>query len=380
MFTKIVLTLAALLGIVVGVGAVYTTAKKESPVSVPLLDPPQRPARIEQAIYGLGLVEAQRENIPIGTAVPGVVLEVFVDGRPGYDPPHKKVGDRVRKGEPMFRIDDRDLKAELKIRESSLRAAVAQLHRLEQMPRAEDLPPAVAAVDEARARLFDSEAAYNRDLNLFQKKMLAASDFDKDRYTMQAAKASLAKAQADLAKLKAGAWKEDIEVQRAAVEQAQSQIDSIKIMLERLIVRAPVDGQILQVNVRPGQIATLAWKEPMIVLREVMPAWANVKGRKDPRFPLEFVRIEPYVIPKKSLTGDNSERVDTRALQVLYALPDQPPAKVYVGQQMEVFLALGEDEKYLADTQPAVARPAVVELVPAVNPHGSTTTTADQPR
>ncbi|MGA2702115.1 MAG: hypothetical protein ABSH35_13595 [Isosphaeraceae bacterium] len=133
MFTKIVLPLVALLGIVVGVGAVYSTAKKEkeSPVSVPLLDPPQKPARIVQAIYGLGLVEAQRENIPIGTAVPGVVLEVFVDGRPGYDPPHKKVGDRVRKGEPMFRIDDRDLKAELKIRESSLRAAVAQLHRLD---------------------------------------------------------------------------------------------------------------------------------------------------------------------------------------------------------------------------------------------------------
>src|SRR5271165_4409412 len=207
MFTRIVLTLVALLGIVVGVGAVYTTAKKESPVSVPLLDPPQRPARIEQAIYGLGLVEAQRENIPIGTAVPGVVLEVFVDGRPGYDPPHKKVGDRVRKGEPMFRIDDRDLKAELKIRESSLRAAVAQLHRLEQMPRAEDLPPAIAAVDEARARLFDAEAAYNRDLNLFQKKMLAASDFDKDRYTMQAAKASLAKAQADLPSSRPGPGK-----------------------------------------------------------------------------------------------------------------------------------------------------------------------------
>jgi multidrug resistance efflux pump len=258
------------------------------------------------------------------------------------------VGDRVRWGEPMFRIDDRDLKADLKIRESSLRAAVAQLHRLEQMPRAEDVPPAIAAVDEARARLFDSEAAYNRDLNLFQKKMLAASEFDKDRYTMQAARASLAKAEADLARLRAGAWKEDIEVQRAAVEQAQSQIDSIKLMLERLIVRAPVDGQILQVNVRPGQIATLAWKEPMIVLGEVnrlhvrvdidendlyrfregMPAWANIKGRSEPRFPLEYVRIEPYVIPKKSLTGDNSERVDTRALQVLYALPDRPPAKV----------------------------------------------------
>jgi hypothetical protein len=47
---------------------------------------------------------------------------------------------------------------------------------------------------------------------------------------------------------------------------------------------------------------------------------------------------------------------------------------------MEVFLALGEDNKYLADTQTAVARPAALELVPAANPHGSTTTTADQPR
>src|SRR5271157_6490821 len=181
MFTKIVLPLVALLGIVVGVGAVYSTAKKESPVSVPLLDPPQKPARIVQAIYGLGLVEAQRENIPIGTTVPGVVLEVYVDGRPGYNPPHKRVGARVAKGEPLFRIDDRDLVAEKKVRESALVAAVTQLHRLEKMPRAEDVPPAVAAVDEARAHLFDSEAAYNRDMQLFAKKMLSASDFDKDR-------------------------------------------------------------------------------------------------------------------------------------------------------------------------------------------------------
>src|SRR5271166_6250223 len=374
MFTKYILPLIAVVGIAAGIGAVV--AKKETPVARPLVDPPLQPDRVAKPIYGSGLIEAQRENIPIGTTVPGVVLEVYVDGRPGYNPPHKRVGARVAKGEPLFRIDDR-----------ALVAAVTQLHRLEKMPRAEDVPPAVAAVDEARAHLFDSEAAYNRDMQLFAKKMLSASDFDKDRFTLQAARATLARAEADLAKLKAGAWKEDIDVQRAAVEQAKSQVDSINLLLERLIVRAPVDGEILQVNVRPGQIATLTWKEPMIVLGEVnrlhvrvdvdendlyrfqegMPAWANIKGRKDPRFPLEFVRIEPYVIPKKSLTGDNSERVDTRALQVLYALPDQPPAKVYVGQQMEVFLALGEGSKDLADTRPAVARPAGVGVVQATS-------------
>jgi multidrug resistance efflux pump len=213
--------------------------------------------------------------------------------------------------------------------------------------------------------LLDAEAAYNRDANLFHKKMVAAADFDKDRYGLQGARATLAKAEADLAKLRAGAWREDIDVQRAAVDQAESQLQNIKIMLDRLIVRAPVDGGILQVNVRPGQFAALAWKEPMIVLGEVnrlhirvdidendlyrfregVSAWANIKGRREPKFPLEFVRVEPYVIPKKSLTGDNTERVDTRALQVLYALPSQAPAKVYVGQQMEVFLSAVDQGK-----------------------------------
>ena len=365
MFTKLFLPLIALLGLVVGVGAVVAKSKTTGSGLHAASGPSAKAREAQGRDLRLRPGRAPAREYPDRHGGAGRVLEVYVDGRPGFDPPHKKVGDPVRKGEPLFRIDDRDLLSEMKVRESALLAAEAQLHRLEQMPRPEDLPPAIAAVEEARARLLDSEAAYNRDLNLFQKKMLAAADFDKDRYTMQAARATLAKAEADLAKLKAGAWKEDIDVQRAAVEQARSQVENIKIMLDRLVVRAPVDGEILQVNVRPGQFAALAWKEPMIVLGEVnrlhvrvdidendlyrfregVPAWANIKGQQKPRFPLEFVRIEPYVIPKKSLTGDNTERVDTRALQVLYALPDQPPAKVYVGQQMEVFLSLGDVEK-----------------------------------
>jgi hypothetical protein len=52
---------------------------------------------------------------------------------------------------------------------------------------------------------------------------------------------------------------------------------------------------------------------------------------------LTFVRVEPYVVPKRSLNGDNNERVDTRVLQVLYALPSSVQA-VYVGQQLDVFI------------------------------------------
>ena len=100
----------------------------------------------------------------------------------------------------------------------------------------------------------DAEAALARTERLFQRQMIAASDYDKDRYAFYAAKATYAKAKADLEKILAGSWKEDIEIARAAVQLAESQVESIKINLERLIVRAPMDGEVLQLNVPAGPV------------------------------------------------------------------------------------------------------------------------------
>jgi hypothetical protein len=69
-----------------------------------------------------------------------------------------------------------------------------------------------------------------------------------------------------------------------------------------------------------------------------MRAVAKLRGDPKQEFPLRFVRVEPYVIPKKALTGDNTERVDTRVLQVIYAI-DTRGTPLYVGQQLDVFLA-----------------------------------------
>src|SRR5213079_1836435 len=66
-------------------------------------------------------------------------------------------------------------------------------------------------------------------------------------------------------------------------------------------------------------------------------ATAVLRGHADKRFPLTFVRVEPYVIPKRSLTGENTERVDTRVLQVIYALKSKE-RQVYVGQQVDVYV------------------------------------------
>ena len=67
------------------------------------------------------------------------------------------------------------------------------------------------------------------------------------------------------------------------------------------------------------------------------PATATLRGDASIRSSLRFVRFEPLVVPKRALTGDSAERVDTRVLQVLYRI-ERSDSRFFVGQQMDVFI------------------------------------------
>ena len=138
----------------------------------------------------------------------------------------------------------------------------------------------------------------------------------------------------------------------------------ISIEIERATVRAPIDGQVLQVNVRAGERVTDQSQQALMVLGRLKPihvradidehdiaefhsdakAVLQLRGKDDHHYPLEFVRVEPYVVAKRWLTGDNTERVDTRVLQVIYALEDEN-ATAFVGQQVDVFIDAGSQPR-----------------------------------
>ncbi len=344
MLKKYLLPTLAIAGLIFGVYTVVR-ARRTPPPAETVVAPPSVP-RGFRAIAGAGLIEAKRENIPIGTLVAGVVTDVYV-----------KRGDMVKKGAALFRLDDRDLKAQLLVAEANLAAALAQYERLKVAPMQGDVPTAEAAVEEAKAHFLDAEVAYRRSETLFERNAVAAQDRDHDRYAFLANKATLARNEADLNRIKV-TWQKDKAVYAAAAEQARSQVESTQINLERLVVRALVDGEVLQVHVRPGQYAGLVWNEPLIVLGDIhelhvrvdideqdLPyfaqrslAIATLKGRPQVRFPLTYFDTEPYVIPKQSLTGSNTERVDTRVLQILYSLPKETAIPLYIGQQMDVYI------------------------------------------
>ena len=117
----------------------------------------------------------------------------------------------------------------------------------------------------------------------------------------------------------------------------------------------------LQVDVRPGEFVAQNAATELLILGNTRPLHVRVdideadiprlrpgsrvqgflRGWTDRSVALDFVRVEPYVVAKRWLTGDNTERVDTRALQVIYAVDDVDPA-MYVGEQVDVFIDSGD--------------------------------------
>jgi len=292
MIRKYVLPLLALVGVAIAVSTVLQ-GNQPTPAGQPVAQPAKAP--FASYIAGAGIVEASTENIAVGTPVSGIVTAIYV-----------RWGDQVKAGDPLFKIDDRDLRGQLL--------------------------PALAKVTEAEANLAMARSELKLAESVPDKRAISVEELTKRRLT--------------------------VGIDEAALAAAKAQVDQLKIEIERRTVRALVPGQILQIKTRLGQFAPAGVVNPPLMVlgsdtrlhvrvdidetdawrfRLDAPAVAFVRGNAELRTPLRFVRTEPYVVPKASLTGDTAERVDTRVLQVIYSF-NPAAVPVYVGQLMDGFI------------------------------------------
>jgi multidrug resistance efflux pump len=150
----------------------------------------------------------------------------------------------------------------------------------------------------------------------------------------------------------------DADISAAALTSAQASVEQVKIETARRTIVAPISGRILQIKIRPGEFAQNGVVDPPLMLLgddtrlhvrveidenlawrfdATAPATAFVRGNPESSVELQFERVEPYVVPKTSLTGSSTERPDTRVLQVIYGF-ERKELPVYVGQQVDVFI------------------------------------------
>lgn len=303
------LPLAAGLGILLAAGVALKSGVKK-PEAVPIAQPAEAP--YATYIGGAGLVEAANDNISLGTSLPGIVKTVNV-----------KAGDRVKAGQALFQIDDREYRADLLVKQA-------------------ELAKAEGALEEALAAQKDSTSQYAlvKDASGLA---VSVDDIQKRKHAAELGDARLVSAKAN-------------------VTAARASLEAARTVLDRLTVRAPMEGEVIQLNVRPGEYApTGVLDKPLMRLgsletfhirvdvdendawrfRTGAKATAFLRGNRDFKAEVRFARVEPYVTPKVSLTGSSSERVDTRVLQVIYSF-DRKALPVYVGQQVDVFIETNE--------------------------------------
>ena len=152
------------------------------------------------------------------------------------------------------------------------------------------------------------------------------------------------------------ALRDQVAVATADLRLAQAQLTQLNLEIERYVVRAPMAGRVLQLNLRAGAYVN-GGGTPLVVFGDdrtlfvrvdidESDAWrvepgaeasAYPRGNPGLRIPLSFEYIEPQITPKFSLTGRSAERSDTRVLQVLYSF-ERDALMIYVGQQLDVFI------------------------------------------
>jgi HlyD family secretion protein len=303
MVRKYLLPFLAILGALIALGVVFWSQR--TPPTPPIPFPPPR-SPFHHAIAGAGLIEASSQNISIGSPFDEVIEKIFV-----------VEGDYVKRGDPIFQLDLRAFVAVAEVASAQISAAVV-------------------ALENAKVQF----SFYQR---LKDRRAVSEEAYQQAYYTYLEAEESVKVAEANL-------FQAEINIQRA-------------------IIRAPIDGRILQVNCHVGEIAPIvpfissqstwltAANGTMVLMGSVEPlqvridideddlwryqpgarATAFVRGNSRINFPLTFLRVEPYVIPKSSFTGETIERVDTRVLQVLYNF-EKGDLPVYAGQVLDIFI------------------------------------------
>lgn len=151
-------------------------------------------------------------------------------------------GTAVSKGTLLVQLDATLQKAQVDKANAEVAQARANLDKLQQGARPEELAAARAGVAGARAALLESQANYTRIRDLQKDKLASQADFDKARAARDSHQASLQSAQEALLTLTNGAREEDLRAAEAALNAASANLESENKHLADLSIVATRDG------------------------------------------------------------------------------------------------------------------------------------------
>jgi multidrug resistance efflux pump len=195
---------------------------------------------------------------PIVPGVSGVVTEVPV-----------QANTPLKAGDVLFRINPEPFQNAVKAKEAALADAEQVTLQLQ------------AAADTARRQFQSAQATrtgvkdiFDRATKLIASGAISQAQFEKAKNDYQAAEASAqaAQAEAERARLQADATLSGVNTE---VARLQAELDTAKFNLEQSVVRAPSNGSVVQMFLRPGMYAaSLPLRPVMVFMPDEAPIFA----------------------------------------------------------------------------------------------------------
>jgi len=175
-----------------------------------------------------------------------------------------KVGQVVKKGDVLAKIDARDYEVALRSAEAELARSRANLQAMEAGARPEEIEQLKAAVKEAEATANERQDEYDRIMKLDKQEAATAIEVTRTTAARDKSEAALKRVREDLRIGQAGARKEDIAAKKAEIQSLQAAVDAAKDQVEYTYLKAPFSGTVAAKYVENFQ--TVQAKETIVRL------------------------------------------------------------------------------------------------------------------
>ena len=282
-------------------------------------------------VAGDGIVEPADREVKVAGQVPGRIAQILL-----------KEGDHIEAGAAIAELESATERAALAAAEGDLESAKADLLRTSRGLRREDVEAVVADTEGARARAALSHESLERTEKLAKGGASTPDELDRARRQAEADQRALESQEAKKRAALAGSRSEDIVQARAKVLGAAARRDEATAQLERLTIRAPIAGEILQLKFRAGEYYTPGG-DPLVIMGDTRVlrvrmdvderdiarvalganAFATSSAFAGRRFGGKVVEVGKRMGRKNVRTDDPTERIDTKILEVVFQLDDR---------------------------------------------------------
>jgi multidrug resistance efflux pump len=197
--------------------------------------------------------EIAERVMSIGAATSGIISQILV---------HE--GEHVQATQILAKLDCPITEADLRAQEAQVRAAQATADRYRNGARPDEIAVGEAVVRYAAARADEAVKALERAEAMQLGVTITAARLLEVKRDARIAAAQLEEARARLSLLHAGSREEDIQQSEALRDVAIAQLDASRARLDQCVIRAPVDGVVLDVLTSPGQFLSVAVPQPLL--------------------------------------------------------------------------------------------------------------------